>query len=96
MKTQTGINPWREALDLALNELSQAEQAFEWADADYCDYHIFRIQAAEAKVALIVGQARIALGYSSTTPALTKSPLQPLTMIAPGTEETSSSVETPL
>ncbi|MCL5116875.1 MAG: hypothetical protein M1272_06975 [Firmicutes bacterium] len=59
------INPWREALDQALAELDQAEHAFQWADPDYCDYHIFRIQAAQEKVGLILRQARIAYGMAS-------------------------------
>lgn len=58
-------NPWREALDQALGELNQAEHAFEWADPDYCDYYIFRIQAAQEKVALILRQARVAYGVAS-------------------------------
>lgn len=64
-------NPWRDALNQALNELSQAEHSFEWADVDYCDYYIYRIQASKEKVALILRQARIAYGVTSY-PMLTR------------------------
>lgn len=66
MTTTTTLNPWREALDQALQELAAAEEAFLWADADFCDYHIFRMQAAEEKVALILRQARLAHGLDNT------------------------------
>ncbi|MCY0898747.1 MAG: hypothetical protein OWU33_07365 [Firmicutes bacterium] len=55
-------NPWRQILDQALAELAEAEHAFEWADPDYSDYHAYRIQAAQEKVALILRQARQAYG----------------------------------
>lgn len=66
-----GSNSWREALDRALNELESAEQAFEWSDPDFCDYHIYRIQAARAKVSLILGQARLAYGLNNAPRSLT-------------------------
>lgn len=78
MATAVRQNPWRDALDQALDELSQAEQSFEWADLDHCDYHIFRIQAAEAKIALILRQARTALGYTPSIRALATSSLETL------------------
>ncbi|NMP21066.1 hypothetical protein [Sulfobacillus harzensis] len=62
MASQAVMNPWREALDQALDELAQAEHSFEWADPDFCDYYIYRIQAAKEKVALILRQARVAYG----------------------------------
>ena len=78
MAASPRVNPWREALDQALRELAQAEHAFEWSDPDFCDYHIYRIQAARERVALIIRQARSAYGVSgqalpggSTGPALT-------------------------
>ena len=55
-------NPWREALDKALEQLAQAEHAFEWADPEFSDYHAYRIQAAKEQVALILRQARNAYG----------------------------------
>ncbi|PSR23611.1 MAG: hypothetical protein C7B45_02240 [Sulfobacillus acidophilus] len=58
----TAQNPWRSALDQALDQLAQAEHAFEWADAEFSDYHAYRIQAAKEQVALILRQARHAYG----------------------------------
>ncbi len=65
MAASPRVNPWREALDQALRELAQAEHAFEWSDPDFCDYHIYRIQAARERVALIIRQARSAYGVSA-------------------------------
>jgi hypothetical protein len=58
-------NPWRAALDQALTQLAQAEHAFEWAEAEFTDYHAYRIQAAKEQVALILRQARQAYGVHS-------------------------------
>lgn len=62
MSRTTRPNPWRSALDQALEQLAQAEHAFEWADAEFSDYHAYRIQAAKEQVALILRQARHAYG----------------------------------
>jgi multidrug resistance efflux pump len=62
MSRSTDQNPWRSALDQALDQLAQAEHAFEWADAEFSDYHAYRIQAAKEQVALILRQARLAYG----------------------------------
>lgn len=67
-------NSWRDALDQALDELAQAEHSFEWADPEFCDYYIYRIQAAKEKVALILRQARVAYG------------IQHSPMLAPGSD----------
>lgn len=68
-------NPWRIALDQALMQLSQAEHAFEWSEAAFCDYHAYRIQAAKEQVALILRQARQAYGVESVDRMLRESPL---------------------
>lgn len=57
-------NPWRQALDKALEQLAQAEHAFEWADAEFADFHAYRIQAAKEQVAVILRQARQAYGVA--------------------------------
>lgn len=64
MPRETQPNPWRMALDRALMQLAQAEHAFEWSDAEFSDYHAYRIQAAKEQVALILRQARRAYGYA--------------------------------
>ncbi len=57
---------WHEALVAALDELASAEAAFQNADDDFLDYHIYRLQAAEAKVSLILKKAREVWGISSS------------------------------
>ncbi|MCY0879153.1 MAG: hypothetical protein OWU84_09465 [Firmicutes bacterium] len=78
-------NPWRQVLNQALAELAEAEHAFEWADPDYSDYHAYRIQAAQEKVALILRQARQAYGIepSIALPSATS----PITALAPGAKD---------
>ncbi len=56
---------WKEALQEAVEERNLAEHAFAHAAAEYCDFHIYRLQAAEEKVRMIIRQARTAMGYPS-------------------------------
>lgn len=53
---------WHNTLQSALDELHSAEAGFMHADPEFCDYHIYLIQAAEEKVRLIIRQAREAYG----------------------------------
>lgn len=59
------VNAWKQALDQALEQLAQAEHAFEWADAEYADFHAYRIQAAQEQVSVILRQARRAYGVEA-------------------------------
>ncbi|WP_028962793.1 hypothetical protein [Sulfobacillus thermosulfidooxidans] len=56
---------WKEALQEAVEERDLAEHAFIHASTEYCDYHIYRLQAAEEKVRLVIRQARAAMGYGT-------------------------------
>lgn len=58
-----------QALEEALKELHFAEEAFRYADPEFVDFHIYRMQASEEKVALILRHARQASGIART-PAL--------------------------
>lgn len=73
-------NPWGDALKAAINERRQAEEAFQWADAEYLDYHVYRLLAAEEKISLILRQARAAYGIgqpSAILPAAVPDPTAP-------------------
>ncbi|HBQ94103.1 MAG: hypothetical protein M1294_10000 [Firmicutes bacterium] len=56
---------WKEALEEAVRERNLAEQAFVHASIEYCDFHIYRLQAAEEKVRMILREARSAMGYET-------------------------------
>lgn len=56
---------WKQSFDRALDEWRAAEEAFQQADPDFCDYHIYRLQAAEEKLGLIIRQAKSAYGFDS-------------------------------
>lgn len=56
---------WKQSFDRALDEWRAAEEAFQQADPDFCDYHIYRLQAAEEKLGLIIRQAKSAYGLDS-------------------------------
>ncbi len=86
LQSTARTNPWREALDQALDELAQAEHAFEWADPDFCDYYIYRIQAAKEKVALILRQARVAYGIQRP-PMLARSGHPAIDLTAPSPDQ---------
>ncbi len=70
MPRQERNNPWRQALDRALEQLAEAEHAFQWADSEFSDYHAYRIQAAQEQVALVLRQARAAYGVEPIRPHL--------------------------
>lgn len=59
---------WHEALREAVTERNLAEHAFMQSDPDFCDYHIYRLHAAEEKVRMIIRQARAAMGYQQGWP----------------------------
>ena len=59
-------NAWKEALEEAVKERNLAEQAFVHASTEYCDFHIYRLQAAEEKVRMVLREARTAMGFETT------------------------------
>ncbi len=56
-------NAWKEALEEAVRERDLAEQAFVHASTEYCDFHIYRLQAAEEKVRTVLREARSDMGF---------------------------------
>lgn len=55
---------WEQALKTAIREREEAEAAFLYADAEHCDIAIYRLQAAEEQVRLVIRDARRDLGYT--------------------------------
>lgn len=46
----------------AIREWQAAEAAFNQSDREYLDYHVYRLQAAEEKLSLILRQAKSSQG----------------------------------
>jgi hypothetical protein len=60
------METWHDMLQDAVRERNMAERAFLQSDGDYCDYHIYRLHAAEEKVRMVLLLAKRAMGYPSS------------------------------
>lgn len=55
---------WTEELEKALEEFRLAEESFHYAEPEFCDLHIYRMQAAEERINMIIRQAKTESGLS--------------------------------
>ncbi|CAB1129609.1 conserved protein of unknown function [Candidatus Hydrogenisulfobacillus filiaventi] len=65
---------WQAAIQAAVREVREMEDAFNQAERETCDYQIYRLRAAEEHLALVLRQARRALGADPAVARLAPPP----------------------